>query len=220
MFSSVSVRLGTKPDSEGRVPVTFNARERAGHAVSVSGAYSSDLGGSTGVSWTKRNVSGRADSLTLSATAINLGGGTSSNGVGYDVNGKYLIPDWQERNQSLQVAAGAIRQFLDAYDQTAYTGSVTVNRKLSSILTLSAGLGLEQERINQHECNVGQCDMIPRSRIHASCESNSARRTRRPRPLATSASATPCCRCRSQPYSTPPDWIRRWRMPRMACGYP
>lgn len=157
VFSSVSVRLGTKPDTEGRVPVTFNARERAGHAVSVSGAYSSDLGGSTGVSWTKRNVSGKADSLTLSATAINLGGGTSSNGVGYDVNGKYLIPDWKERNQSLQVAVGAIRQFLDAYDQTAYTGSVTVNRKVTSFLTLTAGLGLEQEHINQHECNVGQC---------------------------------------------------------------
>jgi translocation and assembly module TamA len=158
VFSSVSVRLGNKPDSEGRLPLTFNARERAGHAVSVSGAYSSDLGGSTGVSWTKRNVSGRADSLTLSATAINLGGGTSTNGLGYDVNGKYLIPDWKERDQSLQVAAGAIRQFLDAYDQTAYSGSVTVNRKINSLLTLSAGLGIEQEHINQHECNAGQCD--------------------------------------------------------------
>ena len=158
VFSSVSVRLGTKPDSQGRIPVTFNARERKGHAVSVSGAYSSDLGGSTGVSWTKRNVSGKADSLTLSATAINLGGGTSTNGIGYDVNGKYLIPDWKERDQSLQTAIGAIRQSLDAYDQTAYTGTVTVNRKLSSIWSVSAGLGIEQERIDQHECYVGQCE--------------------------------------------------------------
>jgi translocation and assembly module TamA len=158
VFSSVSVRLGTKADTEGRVPVTFNARERAGHAVSVSGAYSSDLGGSTGVSWTKRNVSGKADSLTLSATAINLGGGTSSNGIGYDVNGKYLIPDWKQRDQSLQVAVGAIRQFLDAYDQTAYTGSATVSRKINNLLTISAGLGIEQEHINQHECGIGRCN--------------------------------------------------------------
>jgi translocation and assembly module TamA len=157
VFASVSVRVATKPDSQGRVPITFTARERPPHAVSVSGAYSSDLGGSTGVSWTKRNVSGKADSLTLSATAINLGGGTSTNGIGYDVNGKYLIPDWKERNQSLQVAVGAIRQSLDAYDQTAYTGTVTVNRKLSSIWTVSAGLGIEQERIDQHECATGQC---------------------------------------------------------------
>ena len=61
VFASVSVRLGTKPDSQGRIPITFTARERQQHAVSLSGAYSSDLGGSTGVSWTKRNVSGKAD---------------------------------------------------------------------------------------------------------------------------------------------------------------
>jgi translocation and assembly module TamA len=156
VFASVSVRVGTKPDSEGRVPITFTARERPQHAVSVSGAYSSDLGGSTGVSWTKRNVSGKADSLTLSATAINLGGGTSTNGIGYDVNGKYLIPDWKERNQSLQVAVAAIRQSLDAYDQTAYTGTLTINRKLSSIWSVSAGFGIEQERIDQHECALAQ----------------------------------------------------------------
>src|SRR5262249_41091306 len=77
VFSSVSVRVGEKPDSEGRVPIIFNARERKQHAVSLSAAYSSDLGGSTGVTWTKRNVSGTADSLTLSASALNLGGGTA-----------------------------------------------------------------------------------------------------------------------------------------------
>ena len=156
VFTSVSVRVGAKPDSDGRVPITFTARERPQHAVSLSGAYSSDLGGSTGVSWTKRNVSGKADSLTLSATAINLGGGTSTNGPGYDVNGKYLIPDWQERNQSLQIGVAAIRQSLDAYDQTAYTGTVTVNRKLSSIWSISAGFGIEQERVDQHECAANQ----------------------------------------------------------------
>jgi translocation and assembly module TamA len=156
VFSSVSVRVGNKADAEGRVQVTFNVRERPQHAVSLSGAYSSDLGGSTGVTWTKRNVSGKADSLTLSADAINLGGGTSSNGVGFDVSGKYLIPDWQARDQSLQVSTGAIRQFLDAYDQTAYTGGVTVTRKLSSLWSVSVGFNVEEERILQHECNSDQ----------------------------------------------------------------
>jgi translocation and assembly module TamA len=155
-FSAVSVRVADKADNEGRVPVAFNTRERLQHAVSFSGAYSSDLGGSTGVTWTKRNVSGKADSLTLSATAINLGGGTAGNGIGYDVNGKYLIPDWELRNQSLQTSVGAIQQYLDAYDQTAYTGGVTVNRKLSSIWSVSAGFNIEQERIVQHECGTSQ----------------------------------------------------------------
>jgi len=156
VFSSVSVRVGNKPDGEGRVPVTFNIRERQLHAVRISAAYSSDLGGSTGVSWTKRNVSGKADSLTLAADAINLGGGTAGNGIGYDVSGKYLIPDWKQRNQSLQTSVGAIRQSLDAYDQTAYTGGVLVSRKLTNLWSVSAGFNIEQERIVQHECGADQ----------------------------------------------------------------
>ncbi|HEV7445645.1 MAG TPA: POTRA domain-containing protein, partial [Steroidobacteraceae bacterium] len=43
-FSAVSVRVADKADNEGRVPVAFNTRERLQHAVSFSGAYSSDLG--------------------------------------------------------------------------------------------------------------------------------------------------------------------------------
>jgi translocation and assembly module TamA len=155
VFSAVSVRVADKADSEGRVPVAFNTRERLQHAVSVSGAYSSDLGGSTGVTWTKRNISGKADSLTLSADLINLGG-TASNGIGYDVSGKYLIPDWKSRDQSLQTSVGAIRQYLDAYDQSAYTGGVTINRKLSGIWSVGAGFNIEKERILQHECGKDQ----------------------------------------------------------------
>jgi translocation and assembly module TamA len=156
VFSAVSVRVADQADSEGRVPIAFNTRERLQHAVSFSAAYSSDLGGSTGVTWTKRNVSGKADSLTLSVDAIHLGGGTASNGIGYDVSGKYLIPDWIERDQSLQTSVGAIKQYLDAYDQTAYTGGVTVNRRLSSIWSVSAGFNIEQEHIDQHECSLAQ----------------------------------------------------------------
>ncbi|MBV8806241.1 MAG: BamA/TamA family outer membrane protein [Sinobacteraceae bacterium] len=156
VFSSASVKVGDKPDDQGRVPIELNLRERKQHIVSLRGAYSSDLGGSTGVTWTKRDVSGKADSLILSADAINLGGGTASNGVGFDVNGKYVLPDWKVRDQSLQVSAGAIRQFLQAYDQTAYTGGVTVTRKLSSIWSVSAGFNIEEEHIDQHECGADQ----------------------------------------------------------------
>jgi translocation and assembly module TamA len=148
VFSAVSVDIGSKADSTGRVPLTFRMRERLQHAASVSAAYSSDLGGSTGVTWMNRNVSGKADQLTLAATAINLGG-SATNGIGFDTSAKYLIPEWKERDQSLQVAVGALRQSLDAYDQTAYTSGVTVNRKLSSIWSASAGFSAEQERIEQ-----------------------------------------------------------------------
>src|SRR6516162_6091296 len=46
VFSAVSVHLADAPDSEGRVPITFQMEERLRHAVRLSAAYSSDLCGS------------------------------------------------------------------------------------------------------------------------------------------------------------------------------
>jgi translocation and assembly module TamA len=180
VFSSVSVTIGSAADSEGRVPVTFQIRERAQHTMSFSGAFSSDLGGSTGVNWTNRDLSGKADSLTLSATAINLGGGTAADGIGYDTSAKYLLPDFGRRDQSVQFAVGALKQSLDAYDQTAYTAGITLNRKLSSIWSASVGLTVEEEHILQQECTTAQqcfpleiCTQIPNETPPQPCTSQS-----------------------------------------------
>lgn len=149
VFTQVNAALDPAPDSSGRVPLTFTFRERKPHAVGLTGTYSSDLGTSVGVNWLKHEITGKADSLTLSADVINLGGGTATNGVGYDLNGKYLIPDWKTRDQSLQVELGALRQSLQAYDQTAIHSGVSVIRKLSGIWSASAGLTAEREQIVQ-----------------------------------------------------------------------
>jgi translocation and assembly module TamA len=152
VFSAVSVQLGTQAESgNDGVPITFRVRERPRRAAGVSAAYSSDLGGSAGFNWTNRNVSGKADQLSLSATAINLGGGTATNGVGYEATARYLVPDWKIRDQSIQASLGALKQYLQAYNQTAFTAGVTVNRKLSEIWTVNAGVTGTEERIDQ-EC--------------------------------------------------------------------
>jgi translocation and assembly module TamA len=149
VFTQVTVDLAPAPDSIGRVPLTFKFRERKPHAVGLAGAYSSDLGVSAGVNWLKHEITGNADSLALAANVIDLGGGTATNGIGYDLNGKYTLPDWKTRDQSLQVELGALRQSLDAYDQTAVTSGVSVIRKLSRIWTVSAGFTAEREQIVQ-----------------------------------------------------------------------
>jgi translocation and assembly module TamA len=148
VFAQVSVRLGNAPDAQGGVPVTFQVSERPEHAVNVNAGYSSDLGGSTGVSWTDRNMRGDAEQLTLSAQVINLGG-TASTGIGYDTSAKYLLPEFARRDQSLQFAVGAVKQQLQAYDQTAETSGVTLNRKISGVWSANAGISAEHETIEQ-----------------------------------------------------------------------
>jgi translocation and assembly module TamA len=148
VFAAVSVRLGDAPDAAGRVPVTFQMSERRRHAVSLSGGYSSDLGGSAGVSWSDRNVRGNAEQLKLSATVINLGG-TATTGIGYDTSAKYIIPEFAHRDQSLQFAVGAIKQSLQAYQQQAVTSGITLSRKLSSVWTSSVGVSAVREKVTQ-----------------------------------------------------------------------
>ena len=75
------------------------------------------------------------------------------------MNVKYLLPDFGHRDQSLQFSVGAIKQFLDAYDQTATTAGVTLTRKLNKQWTVSAGVAAVNEKIIQV---VGlQCAPLP-----------------------------------------------------------
>jgi translocation and assembly module TamA len=147
-FAAISVQLGTAVDSTGGVPITFVLRERLRHAVAVNSAYSTDLGGSAGITWSDRNVFGNAEQLNIAASIINLGG-SATTGLGYDTSAKFTIPDFGHRDQSLQFAVGAIKQSLEAYEQKAITSGVTLTRKLSSVWTVSAGISTADEQILQ-----------------------------------------------------------------------
>jgi translocation and assembly module TamA len=153
VFAAVSVEVGSKVDDTGGVPITFRMRERLRHTISVTAAYSTDLGGSGGITWGDRNVFGNAEQLTVTTQLLNAGG-SSTNGLGYDVNVKYLLPDYGHRDQTLQLSVGAIKQYLDAYDQTATTAGATLSRKLTSHWTVSAGVSAVNEKIIQV---VGVC---------------------------------------------------------------
>jgi translocation and assembly module TamA len=148
VFASVSVQVGTEVDDTGGVPITFRIRERLRHTFGLNAAYSTDLGGSGGVNWGDRNVFGNAEQLNISTSLINIGG-SSTNGLGYDATVKYILPDFGHRDQSLQFAVNAIKQYLIAYDQTAVSAGVTLTRQLNKLWTVSVGVTATKETINQ-----------------------------------------------------------------------
>ena len=148
VFTSVSVQLGTSADAQGRVPVTFQVRERPQHRFSINAAYSTDLGGSSGLTWENRDLFGNAEQLIFAASVINVGGDAAT-AIGYDTSLKLIKPEFGHRDQSLQLAVGAIQQSLKAYDQTMASAGATLSRKISSIWTTSIGLAAAQEHIVQ-----------------------------------------------------------------------
>jgi translocation and assembly module TamA len=150
VFSGVTTRAVDQLDAEGRIPLVFDVQERLRHAVGFSFAYSTDLGGSAGVTWSHRNLFGNAEQLNLAANATGLGG-SATTGLGYNVTAQFIKPEYLARDQSLELNLGAIKQKLDAYDQTAATAGVLLNRKFSPIWSGSVGVSAEQERILQED---------------------------------------------------------------------
>ena len=148
VFSAVSVKVGTEVDATGGVPITFEMRERLRRTFGVSGAYSTDLGGSATLSWGNRDVFGNAEQFSVSPSITGLGG-SATNGLGYDLPIRYILPDFGHRDQSLQFAVEALKQDLVAYDQTAIKTGVTLTRKINSLWTVSAGVAATEEHINQ-----------------------------------------------------------------------
>ena len=148
VFSGITVHLGRELDAEGRLPVTFALTERRRHAVTLNAAFSSDLGGSAGATWTDRDLFGHAEQLNLTASAINLGGNATT-APGYNFAVQLIKPDFLERDQSLQFSAVALKQDLIAYEQTAYSFGAALNKKLSAVWSASFGVNLEEETILQ-----------------------------------------------------------------------
>ncbi len=153
IFSDVQVRSGEgderpRLDPQGRIPLDFTFSEAKRHTVSAQIGYSTDLGGSAGVTWTHHNLLGQAEQLELAAIATGLGG-TAQQGLGYDVYTNLTKPDFLHRDQSLVLRIEGLKQDLEAYDQTALLARVSLDRKLSRRWNVSAGLDAEQEQISQ-----------------------------------------------------------------------
>jgi translocation and assembly module TamA len=148
VFSAVQARAAAQLNQQGTLPVTFAFTEGPRHVVNLGASYSTDLGGAVNASWTHRNLFGNGEKLTLSAAATELGG-SDARQPGYNVGATLLIPAWLQRDQTLQFNVATFKQYLETYDQTAYTAGVTFTRKLTDHLNASIGPNLEQERIIQ-----------------------------------------------------------------------
>ena len=147
VFSVVRAEPATALDPNGQLPVAFDLTERPLHAVDLGVAYSTDLGVNLSTAWHDRNLFGNAEQLNL--TASEQSGGNAVVKPGYAAGAQFLKPDFLARDQTLEVSLNAIKQSLQAYDQTALLERIALNRKLSPHWTASLGLSGEQESILQ-----------------------------------------------------------------------
>jgi translocation and assembly module TamA len=152
VFSGIKISAAKKLDAAGEIPLRVDVTERKRHAVTFNIAYSTDLGGSGGVTWSDRNLFGNAEQLNLTADITGLGGSADS-GVGYLAKAQFLKPDFYHRDQTFEFDIEGLKQNLDSYDQTAIIVGPVLTRKLSKQWTVSVGLTGTEERILQEGVN-------------------------------------------------------------------
>jgi translocation and assembly module TamA len=148
VFSSVTPVPATAEDPDGQVPIAFRVVEQKRHAVSLGGSYATDTGFSISASWEDRNVFRRAETLTITATASGIGGSATTS-PGYDLKGVFAKPDYYSRGQTLALTLEAVKQSLNAYNQTAFLASGILSRPVTPHLTGTYGLGFVTENIQQ-----------------------------------------------------------------------
>jgi translocation and assembly module TamA len=149
VFAAVRAVPASALDPNGQLPITFDLTERPLHAVDVGVAYSTDLGIDFTTAWHDRNLFGNAEQLNLTGS-IDLGGDAVRK-PGYALGAQFLKPDYLMRDQTLELDLNAIKQSLQAYDQTALLEKIALNRKLSPHWSASLGLSGEQESIVQED---------------------------------------------------------------------
>ncbi len=148
-FAVVRVRTADRLDARGQLPVTFDVTERKRHTVDAGIAYSTDLGIELTAGWHDRNLLGNAEQLNL--TAMTQLGGNAMTKPGYRFGAQFLKPDVLALDQVLETDLNAVKQSLQAYDQTALLEKISLNRKLWPHWAASLGLSGEQESIIQED---------------------------------------------------------------------
>ncbi len=149
IFSAVNATIPTRLAADGTIPLNFTVTERPRHAVSVTAAYSTDLGPTAGATFTYRNVFGNAETLTLGAALTEAETGAEVRGIGYNLNATFVQPDWQRRGQTLTSNVGYVKENLYAYSRKAELAGVTLSRTLSDRWSASIGLTGVAERVTQ-----------------------------------------------------------------------
>jgi len=148
VFSGIRISAAKTLDTAGELPLRVDVTERKLHTVTFSVAYSTDLGGSAGATWSHHDLFGNAEQLNLTAEVTGLGG-TADDGLGYLVKAQLLKPDFYHRDQTLEIDIEGLKQDLQSYNQTAIIGGPSLRRKLSPEWTVAVGLTGTQESILQ-----------------------------------------------------------------------
>jgi translocation and assembly module TamA len=141
-FESVSARLdpsagpGAGPETR---PVVVEAESGPRRTITLGASYSTSEGGGVEGGWTKRNLFGGAESLTVSA-AIRT--------IDRRIEVELAAPHFRKPGRTLRLNLGLANEETDAYDLTELAAGARIETKLSERLSGALGVGATLSRVD------------------------------------------------------------------------
>ncbi|MHA6288740.1 autotransporter assembly complex protein TamA [Maricaulis sp. CAU 1757] len=136
--NSALVTLGP-PDANSERTVNIELTAAPRHTVQVGASYSTTEGAGTEVTWKRRNMLGRDETLTLTGVAAELNQGLKAS---------LSRPHWRRYRQTLFAEAGLVREDTAAYELVEASTAFSITRRSGSRRTYSAGVALEASDVS------------------------------------------------------------------------
>jgi translocation and assembly module TamA len=148
VFNAVRIKPATALDANGELPFDVELTDRPSRSIGFGISYETQLGFAVSAFWTHRNLFGEAESLRLTAEVNHIAQGLAIVDTGFAFRADFRKPDWWLPGQDGRVTAEVLREVLPAYYRNAVTFSPGIDRTISPVWQVRAGLSFEaaQER--------------------------------------------------------------------------
>ncbi|MFD1701815.1 autotransporter assembly complex family protein [Methylopila henanensis] len=146
VFSSIRVKEAEAPDAQGRVPVVIDVEEKKFRYVGASAKYGTTEGVSLNAYWGHRNLFGGAEKLRIEAGSSRLITNDPED-YEYHVRTSFEKPGIWTGFDDLLAEVEAMRERPDAYWRDGVRAAAAIRRRLSSSLSIQAGLEVEASTI-------------------------------------------------------------------------
>ena len=156
VFNAVRIKPAPALDANGELPIDVELTDRLARSIGFGVSYETQLGFAVSGFWTHRNLFGQAESLRLTAEINHIGQGLAITDTGFAFRADFRKPDWWLPGQDGRATAEALREVLPAYNRNAIVFFGGIDRIISPVWQVRAGLAAEASQVARTSTAIWQ----------------------------------------------------------------
>ncbi len=153
IFKAAVLKMGDQEAGKNAVPIEIQIKPRKKRSVKLGVGYGTDDGLRLQAAWSYRNLTGRADRLTLRARRSD---------IVENIYAEYLLPYFLSAKNNLTATVGYEREEKDYYTLKRTSSEVNFYRKLKKNWFSSIGYNLENNRPEDVSVEDAEGEVDPR----------------------------------------------------------